>query len=85
MMSEDSPNKYPSEEGMAEVLDFDWIDFFERINENVPDKKIISGVPDAAFQHVEASLDSGVKEAYVVEYQWDEKNNLYWYLNWVPF
>ena len=69
MMSEDSPNKYPSEEGMAEVLDFDWMDFFERINENVPDKKIISGV----------------KEAYVVEYQWDEKNNLYWYLNWVPF
>jgi hypothetical protein len=30
------------------------------------------------FQHVEASLDSGVVEGYVVEIQWDAQENLYW-------
>ena len=66
------------DDGMSEVPDFDWLDYFERINEKVSDKKLFSGVPDSAFQHVETSLDSGVKEGNVVEYLWDEKNNLYW-------
>lgn len=79
-MSERPPeNPEPeTEAGMVEVSDFDWLDYFERINEKVPHKKLFSGVPDSAFIHVEASLDSGVKEGYVVEYQWDEKNNTYW-------
>ncbi len=66
------------EDGMVNVGDFDWFDYFDRINLNLPDKKMMSAAPDSAFQHVEASLDGGVREGYVVEYPWDEKNSLYW-------
>ena len=67
------------DEGLTSIpTDFDWSDFFDRINEGVPDKKVASAAPDSAFQHVEASLDSGVKEGFVVEYLWDEQKDLYW-------
>lgn len=68
-----------SDESFVQVADFDWIEYFERVNaKSTEKKKPLAGVPDSAFEHVEASLDSGVKEGYVVEFQWDEGNNLYW-------
>ena len=72
-MTSDEPDDLTSISG-----DFDWSDFFERINEGVPDKKLVSAAPDSAFQHVEASLDSGVKEGYAVEFLWNEEKDLYW-------
>jgi hypothetical protein len=66
------------DDGMIEVSEIDWLDYFDRTNQKVSDKKMFSAVPDSAFLHVEASLDSGVKEGYVVEYLWDEANNAYW-------
>jgi hypothetical protein len=36
--------------GMVQVFDFDWIEYFERTNQHLPEKKILSAVPDSAFQ-----------------------------------
>lgn len=55
---------------VVETQEFDWTAFLEMRN--------LEASPESAFSHVEASLETGVKEGMIVERQLDANENTFW-------
>lgn len=55
---------------VVETKEFDWTAFLEMRN--------LEASPESAFSHVEASLETGVKEGMIVERQLDASENTFW-------
>ena len=68
---EDSKSEAGDENDVLETCEFDWTTYLEA-NTN------IEATPESAFSHVEASLDSGVKEGMIVERPLDSKAKVFW-------
>jgi len=59
------------DESILEVSEFDWATYLDNCNN-------VEASPESAFCHVEASLDTGVKEGMIVEKPLDSTNQTFW-------